>query len=246
MQRFGQHWDSTIDPADLSDHFYLDIGKETCPTGASRRCHAALQGSYMKVFGLREEHRVSFPLYHAIDQEFRERNLHQSRLPGVLSGREPFYSLPTSTLLFWIYWNVNKFCVGFEIVYSLNNCHFVTWEHTWVIIMFLHCLQFLYTGGLVQQVSGCWQDVWFRPDARRTDGLRRCEGLGFQRQIKEYGYVWFLDKLNWDTMTFCQPSTQYMMFNSPSMQTVYRARYAQIEEFSSVFPCLDLLQDFLR
>ncbi|KAL4912956.1 hypothetical protein BDW62DRAFT_206030 [Aspergillus aurantiobrunneus] len=36
MQRYGQHWDSTIDPADLSDHFYLDIGKETCPTGVSR------------------------------------------------------------------------------------------------------------------------------------------------------------------------------------------------------------------
>ena len=408
MQRFGQHWDNTIDPADLSDHFYVDIGKETCPTGASQvggpgllasqlnadpvslvrppgqqtllwrrccldsyaawiqqqhpphsappkqqfypisllhdtgsltletrrsspqrqagllytqlyssvkevfaagdvypfsnpsletlaldpqlhktwqhvggglshdpvalvraylnmkqRCHAALQGSYMKVFGLREEHRVSLPLYHAIDQEFRERHLHQSRLPGVLSGREPFYSLPTSTLLFWIYWNINKFCVGFEMVHSLNDRYFVTWEHTRVMMMFLRCLQFSYAGGLVQRVSGCWRDVWSRPDARRTDGLRRCEGLGFQRQMKEYGYAWFLDKLNWDTMTFCQPSAQYMMFNSPSMQTAYRARYAQIrdvrldflrvhqahqwmEEFSSVFPCLDLLQDFLR
>ncbi|KAL4922564.1 hypothetical protein BDW62DRAFT_171331, partial [Aspergillus aurantiobrunneus] len=186
---------------------------------------------------------------HAIDQEFQEHNLHQSCLPGVLSGHEPFYFLPTLTLLFRIYWNSNKLCIRFKMVYSLNNCHFVTWEYTWVIIMFLHCLQFLYMGGLVQRVSGCWQDIWFWLDVQWMDGLCWCKGLGFQRQIKEYGYTWFLDKLNWDTITFCQPSAQYMMFNSPSMQTVYRARYAQvqdIEKFSSVFPYLDLLQDFLR
>jgi hypothetical protein len=81
-----------------------------------QRCHAALQGSYMKVFGLREEHRVSFRLFYAIDQELRERKLHQSRLPGVSSDVEPFYSLPTSTLLFWFHWNINKFCVGFESI----------------------------------------------------------------------------------------------------------------------------------
>jgi hypothetical protein len=66
-----------------------------------QRCHAALQGSYMKVFGLREEHRISLRLFHTIDQEFRERNLHQAQLPGISSEVEPFYSLPTSTLLFW-------------------------------------------------------------------------------------------------------------------------------------------------
>ncbi|KAJ6041645.1 hypothetical protein N7460_007035 [Penicillium canescens] len=228
-----------------------------------QRCHAALQGSYMKVFGLREEHRISRRLFYAIDQEFRERNLHQAQLPGVLSEVEPFYSLPTSTLLFWFHWNINKFCVGFETVYSINDRHFVTWEHTRVMMMFLRCLQFSYTGGLLQRVSGCWRDVWFQPDARRTDGLRRCEGLGFQSSMEKYGYAWFLDKLNWDTMTFRQPSAQYMMFNSPSIQAAFHARYAQIrdvrldflrvhqahrwmEEFSSIPPCLDLLADFLR
>ncbi|KAJ5549853.1 hypothetical protein N7535_002204 [Penicillium sp. DV-2018c] len=102
-----------------------------------QRCHRALEGSHMKVFGLREEHRVSFRLFRAIDQQLRERDLHQSSLPGVPSEVEPFYSLPTSTLLFWFYWNINKFCVGFESVYSLNDRHFVTWEHTRVTMMFL-------------------------------------------------------------------------------------------------------------
>lgn len=48
-----------------------------------------------------------------------------------------------------------------------------------MMLMFLRCAQFFYAGGLPQRVSGCWRDVWFRSDARRANGLRRCEGLGF-------------------------------------------------------------------
>lgn len=91
-----------------------------------QRCHAALQGSYLKVFGLREEHRVSRSLFWVIDTKLREWDLHRIRLPGYRPEIEPFYSLPTSILLFWFYWNINKFCVGFEMVYSLNDRHFVT------------------------------------------------------------------------------------------------------------------------
>jgi S-adenosylmethionine synthetase len=64
-----------------------------------QRCHAALQGSHLKVFGLREEHRVSLRLFYMIDQEFRERNSHHTRVLGVPSPVKPFFSLPTSTLL---------------------------------------------------------------------------------------------------------------------------------------------------
>ncbi|KAJ5301240.1 hypothetical protein N7508_006103 [Penicillium antarcticum] len=39
----------------------------------------------MKVFGLREEHRVSLRLFYAIDQELRDRNLCATRLPAVAS-----------------------------------------------------------------------------------------------------------------------------------------------------------------
>ncbi|KAJ6050763.1 uncharacterized protein N7446_010872 [Penicillium canescens] len=57
-----------------------------------QRCHAALQGSHLKVFGLREEHRVSLRLFYMIDQELRERNSHNTRLPGVPSP-VAFYSV---------------------------------------------------------------------------------------------------------------------------------------------------------
>ncbi|KAJ4223243.1 hypothetical protein NW757_014381 [Fusarium falciforme] len=81
--------------------------------------------------------------------------------------------------------------------------------------------------------------------------------------MKMYGYAWFLDKIDWNTLTFRQPHAAYMMFNNPSMQTVYRARYHQVRdvridfirvdeayqwmlEFSAIPTCLDLLENYLR
>ncbi|KAM6514394.1 hypothetical protein FALCPG4_015541 [Fusarium falciforme] len=103
------------------------------------------------------------------------------------------------------------------------------------MLMFLRCLQFSYSGGLIQKVGGCWQDVRLQPDPRQPDGLRRHEGLGFQRTMDTYGYAWFLDKIDWDTLT--QPHATYMMFNNPSMQAAYHARYRQIR---------DMRIDFIR
>ncbi|KAF9882577.1 hypothetical protein FE257_006752 [Aspergillus nanangensis] len=161
-----------------------------------QRCHAALQGSVQKVFGLREEHRVSHSLFHRILHEFRSRERYATPILGSSASVEHYYALPTTTLLRWFRWNINKFCVGFEMVYSLNNRHFVTWEHTRMMLIFLRCLPFTYSGGLLQRVSRCWHDVWFRPDPTRPDGLRRCEGLGFARNMEQSGYGWFLDKID--------------------------------------------------
>jgi hypothetical protein len=131
------------------------------------------------------------------------------------------------------------------------------------MLMFLRCLQFSYSGGLIQKVGGCWQDVRHQVDSRQPDGLRRVEGLGFRRTMEDFGYAWFLDKIDWVTFTFRQPHAPYMMFNNPSMQAAYHARYRQVRdvrvdfirmdkarqwmiEFSAVPTCLDLLEKYLR
>jgi hypothetical protein len=72
-----------------------------------------------------------------------------------------------------------------------------------------------------------------------------------------------MDKIDWHTLTFRPPHAAYMMFNNPSMQTVYRARYHQVRDvridfirvdkayqwmlaFSAVPACLELLEEYLR
>ncbi|KAH6974708.1 hypothetical protein EDB80DRAFT_768800 [Ilyonectria destructans] len=117
--------------------------------------------------------------------------------------------------------------------------------------------------GFEMKVGGCWQDVRQQPDPRQPNGLRRYEGLGFKRTMEVYGYAWFLDKIDWNTLTFRQPHAAYMMFNNPSMQTAYHARYRQVrdvridfirvdkarqwmQDFSAVPSCLELLEKYLR
>jgi hypothetical protein len=227
------------------------------------RCHYALLGSMQKSFGIREEHRISRELFYAVDGQMSSRELHDKRLVIPTDDSSPYYSFTTDTLLRWVRWNINKFCVGFEMVYSFQDPHFVTWEHTRIMLMFLRCLQFSYSGGLIQKSGGCWQDVRLQPDSNQPDGLRRVEGLGFRYTMDTYGYAWFLDKVDWTTLTFKQPHAAYMMFNNPSMQAAYHARYRQIRdvridfirvdkarqwmiEFSSVPDCLLLLEKYLR
>lgn len=104
------------------------------------RCHFALCGSVRKSFGVREEHRVSRDLFRAIDVQFRNRQNHHQRLTSLSSSHAPYYSFTTATLLRWLRWNINKYCLGFETVYSFQDPHFVTWEHTRIMLMFLRCL----------------------------------------------------------------------------------------------------------
>lgn len=227
------------------------------------RCHHALQGSMEKSTGVREEHRITKALLSAVNEEIRGRGLHNKVLSVPTNQDSPYYSFRTDTVLRWLRWNINKFCVGFEMVYSFQDPHFVTWEHSRVMLMFLRCLQFSYGGGRIQASGGCWQDVRLQPDANHPHGVRRREGLGFQRTMKVHGYAWFLDKIDWHTLTFKPPHAAYMLFDNPSLQAAYHRRYRQIRdvridfirvdrarqwmlEFSAVPGCLAYLRTYLR
>jgi hypothetical protein len=81
--------------------------------------------------------------------------------------------------------------------------------------------------------------------------------------METYGYARFLDKIDWNTLTFRLPHAPYMTFNNPSVQTAYYTRYNQVRgvridftrvdrtyqwmlEFSTVPSCFDLLEDLLE
>jgi hypothetical protein len=199
------------------------------------RCHHATQGSMEKSFGIREEHRMSKELFNRIDAEFRRRNIHTRHFRPATGGNRPYHTYATATVMRWLRWNINKFCVGFEMVYSLTEQRFITWEHTRIMLMFLRCLRLSYSGGLVQRISGCWQDVCYQTDVKQADRQRRVEGLGFCKTMEQYGYAWFLDKVDWETMTFRLPHRPYMQFNSPSMLAHYHTHYRTLRDVQADF-----------
>ncbi|KAH7191047.1 hypothetical protein BKA60DRAFT_662516 [Fusarium oxysporum] len=108
------------------------------------------------------------------------------------------------------------------MVYSFQDSHFVTWEHTRIMLMFLRCLQFSYTGGLIQKVGGCWQDVRQKSDASQPNGLRRHEGLGFKLTMERHVRDVRIDFIR------VNKAYQWML------------------EFSAIPMCLELLENYLR
>ena len=87
---------------------------------AKARCHHRIQGSIQKSFRIREEHQISAALLDAIDRRFKTLNLHQQRFSPA-SNELPYVTHPTATVLSWSRWNINKFCLGFEMVFSLSQ-----------------------------------------------------------------------------------------------------------------------------
>ena len=132
-----------------------------------------------------------------------------------------------------------------------------------MMLMFLRCLRFSYGSGHPKEAAGCWRDVRYAPSSDALDGFRRIEGLGFQVTMPQYGYPWFLEKIDWETMTFKAPHGQYMLFNNPSMQHAYHARYGRIrdvredfirvnkiqqlmQQFEGILECQEFLEDVLQ
>ncbi|KAH7378898.1 hypothetical protein BKA64DRAFT_728089 [Cadophora sp. MPI-SDFR-AT-0126] len=196
----------------------VSMGVEPCANSQLRagglvysQFYGSVKGSMQKSFGVREEHRVSVDLFHAINRRFGILNLRQQKFASAVD-EVSYFTHPTTTALSSYRWNINKFCVGFEMVYSLSGRQWVTWQHTRIMPMFLRCLRFCYGHGQLQESAGCWREVRYTTSSDAPDGLRRTEGIGFEVTM----------------------SQQYMLFNNPSIQQAYHARYGQIRESGDV------------
>lgn len=201
--------------------------------------------SAQKTFGVQEEYRVSTALLSAITSRFEERDLYDQEHASS-QGEQPYFAHPSASVMSWVRWNTNKFCAGFELVSSLSRRNWVTWEHTRIMLMFLRCLRFSYGGGRVAEAAGLWRDVRHAPSSTHPGGSRRIEGLGLEVTIPQHGYGWFLEKVDWETMTFKAAHSQYMAFNTPSMQGAYHARYGQIRDVQLDFIRVSKIQGLLQ
>lgn len=199
------------------------------------RCHAALYSCRNNSYGTREEYRVQGTLLQAVHREMTTRLCQHDypRLghPQIQSNTPyPFFIHATAQLLDWIRWNINRLCIGFEMVYTLQPHTVVHWEHTRVMMMFLRCLTSTYGGGghHLRRSHGLWLDRRVLPPADGGDVERIQEGMGIGKALDQYGYGWFLDKLDFHTMIFQAAHRPYMVFNTPTLLSQYHARYRSL------------------
>ena len=145
-------------------------------------------------------------------------------LGRVESQMVPFFVLPTKEVVAHLRHTINKFCAGFEATRALCSAEYVSWECSQVMIMFLRCLRHAYGAGGLSREGGLWWD-------RRQYQGRTSEGMGFSKTLRQYGFCFLLDKLDWRTMRFRHCSAKNLsLFGTPALQKDYRRQWRGVKD----------------
>lgn len=254
---FGNpHFDSlTLDPAMLRSWQHVGGAVSHSPITLLRgyihtkiRSHTALRDCSQRSYGTREEYRVTGAVFQTVDRLLCASGVADT--PIILPTEPfPFWAYPTQLMTTWWRWNINRLCVGFEMTFSLRPRTFVHWEHTRVMMMFLKCLLYVYggQGGHPQQSLGLWIDRRTQPrPGSDTEFIQ--EGMALGPSLAKYGYGWLASKVDWTVMVFKPAHRAYIVFNTPSIQSVYHQRYWAVrqskDDFLIFHDVLQRVQDY--
>ena len=209
---------------------------------SKRRTMFALQDSIKKSFGIREEHRISWPLLQALR---RRLELEPRETLELVMFDCPGYVWPIQTTVYlnFLWRNVDKFATGFEVV--LARCHqdHVTWEQTKMMAMFLRCLRFALNAHQLSRESALW---WSRRETGDPRSARTWYGLGFCNTLSRYGYCWIEPRIDWERLTFQPAVTDEVLFGNRTLRSQYLRRGGQVRDFHDIFLQLELALGWLQ
>ena len=211
--------------------------------GSKRRTHEALRASRSKSFGVREEYRITWGLFIALQDRLRFVDVPES--DGALGDcPRHVWAIQTRHYLDFLRRSADKFATGFEIVFATCARDLITWEQTKIMAMFLRCLRYVFGGHLLSVESALW---WSRRDRKRPGaGLQRSwYGMGFCNTLPAYKYCWLEPRVDWERLQFMSDISESMLFGNRMLQQRYRHR-ARVQAFFDLTRRLDLALDWLR
>jgi hypothetical protein len=219
---------------------------EAAYCASKNRSQTALTSSRKKSFGIREEHRISWPLFQGLlDRLQQEVETGTGDLLIVLDDCPSYsWAIRTDTYVRFLWRNVNKFATGFEVIRARANRELVTWEETKMMAMFLRCLRFVFRSGILRRESALW---WSRrersvesEDRGERGGLHVWYGLGFCNTLPRYGYCWFEPRIDWNRLIFKSDITDNVLFGNRILQRQYLRRGGSIRDFFAATHRLEL------
>jgi len=209
---------------------------------SKRRTHVALTDSRQKSFGIREEHRISWPLLLALRGRL-EREA-PDRLEVVLIDCPPHvWPIRTGVYTDFVWRNVDKFATGFEVALARCAADFVTWEQTKIMCMFLRCLRFALSSHDYTRESPLW---WSRRETGDPPSPHIWYGLGYANTMAQYGYAWIEPRIDFDRLTFHVDVTDHVMFGNQALRRQYLRRGGAVRDFQSNFIQLERAVTWLQ
>ncbi|KAJ5102449.1 hypothetical protein N7532_002978 [Penicillium argentinense] len=196
---------------------------------SKRRCHYGLMDSRQRAFGIREEYRISWALFHgliAVLRSLRRVNLSTR----FLEPPQHVWVIRTADFVDFVWHNLNKFTTGFELVRARCSPGLTTWEQTKMMDMLLSCLRVAVGGHDYSRQGSLW---WSRRECppRPARPMQVQYGLGFSQTLEQYGYCWLEPRIDWTRMTFLPDITDLVLFGSGTLQRRYLQCGGHIQHF---------------
>jgi hypothetical protein len=217
---------------------------------SKRRAHAGLCDSIGKSFGLREEHRIAWPLFESLLRRLLRRRADGEHLEIWLDDCPSYaWAVRTEVFLNYLWRQADKFAAGFEVIRARCREDLVTWEQTKIMAMMLRGLRFALSGHQLSRESALW---WSRRDRRGNDQhtggparRRHWYGLGFCNTLPRYGYCWIEPRIDWGRLVFKPAFTDDMLFGNDMLRDQYLRRGGQVRDFFDLSRRLELALGWL-
>ncbi|OBT54137.1 hypothetical protein VE04_06765, partial [Pseudogymnoascus sp. 24MN13] len=178
------------------------------------RAHANLVDNQWKSYGTREEHRISITMMEEIYQQ-----------------PLPYYIVPTSELLNFLYVQINKYCFLFEHILA-HTAKTYSLPETVVMVVALRALRFCYGSSLLRRESLLYKDRW---EVKRRQKVIVKEGLRMRESMERCGLGWFLPKFNWSTWRLAAPHGENVLVGNLLMHEEYKRRWRAVKDLRNVF-----------
>lgn len=216
-----------VDPAFVEAIEYaggvVTFNAKTCERGylhSKNRANVATKAAQYKSYSTREEVRISLELFDVMEPKLEEQS--QRKEP---SNHSYYYTIPSKTLFGFLRSQINKFCFGFEHLYTQGTV--VQWEKSQVMVYMLRMLRLCYSAHQLGREKELYKDQWA---ITNNNGVvtKEQEGLGLQNTLSDYGLGWFLPKIDWKTWTIQPILAPKMVFDNPHIQRVYQRRWQAV------------------
>ncbi|KFZ11857.1 hypothetical protein V501_04537 [Pseudogymnoascus sp. VKM F-4519 (FW-2642)] len=147
-----------------------------------KRAHANLVDNRCKSYGVREEHRISITMMEEIYEQWVQWDLYDADDPPS-DVPLPYYIIPTSELLDFLYAQINKYCFLFEHILT-HTARTYSLPETVMMVVALRALRFSYDASLLRRESLLYKDRW---EVKRSQKVIVKEGLRMRESIERCG-----------------------------------------------------------
>ena len=212
-------------------------------TASKKRLHEGLSASSKKSFGVRQEHRVSWPLFEQLNLRF-EAQAQPAEAVDVTQPPLHVWVITTESFIRYLWQNVNKFAAAFEMVEAANPDRYISWDRTLLMAAFLRCLRFAFAAHNFKRESALWSE---RRRAKPSDpnSAMVC-GLGFARTLNEHGYCWIQPIIDWKQQSFKTSCRKEILFGSKLLQARYHKNHDVIKDWRDDNIQLDECDHWMR